>query len=127
MKQTGQWILTTFLILFLILTFYSIFNTGNPKSFFRIIIPNSSYDVAITLVLGVMVAALAMVLYAARVQSQNPLKHLLEINEGYIQELRQEGKSEDYIAESFLKELGSKKGMIHSLAKRRVLKYLTRI
>lgn len=127
MKQAVQWVITVLLILFLILTFYAIFNVGNPKSLFRFVIHNPSYDTTVTVVLAGFVALLAMILYAGRMQTHGPIKHLLEINREYIRELREEGKSEEYIAESFLEELGSEKGVIHALAKRRVLRHLSRL
>ena len=127
MKQSVQWIVTALLIVFLIFTFYAIFNVGNPRSFFRLIVSDPAHDTIITISLATVVALLGMVLYAGRMQAQNPIKHLLEINADYIRELREQGKSEEYIAESFLKEMGSKRGFMHSLAKRKVLKYLSRI
>ena len=74
-----------------------------------------------------MTALTAMVLYAGRMQNESPIAHLLDINEGYIQELRDEGKSDADIAESFLKEIGSKKGIVHRIARRKVLRYLSRM
>jgi hypothetical protein len=127
MKRPFQWIVTALLIVFLIFTFYAIFNVGNPRSFFRLIVSDPSYDTAITLSLAVTTGLIAMVLYAGRMQAQSPIKHLLEINTDYIRELRKEGKSDEYIAESFLKEMGSKRGFVHSLAKRKVLKYLSKL
>ena len=55
------------------------------------------------------------------------LTHLLEINNGYIRELRSKGRTDMEIADSFLKKLGSKEGLLHRLAKRRVLRYLSKL
>jgi len=127
MKQKVQWVFTALLMFFLVCTFYAIFNVGNPRSLFRPVIRDTSYDTLITIILAVLTALTAMVLYAGRMQNESPIAHLLDINEGYIQELRDEGKSDADIAESFLKEIGSKKGIVHRIARRKVLRYLSRM
>jgi len=127
MKQKVQWVFTALLMFFLVCTFYAIFNVGNPRSLFRPVIRDTSYDTLITIILAVLTALTAMVLYAGRMQTESPIAHLLDINEGYIQELRDEGKSDADIAESFLKEIGSKKGIVHRIARRKVLRYLSRM
>ncbi|MGQ9616450.1 MAG: hypothetical protein ACUVWJ_08630 [Spirochaetota bacterium] len=125
MRKFSQWLLTVLLILFLVLTFYAIFNAGSERSFFRLFINDTSYDVTITLALGAVAAALAVALYAGR--TETPLKQVLDMNVEYINELRQEGRSDEYIADSFLKEAGSKKGIFHNIAKRKILRYLSRL
>ncbi len=124
MKNSVRKTLYILLVIFMLLTFYSIFNAGNPNSFFRFVIKDSSYDITITIALSLIVALLVIMLTAGR---ENSLRHMLEINRDHILDLRSRGKSDDQIAESFLKELGGKKGFLYSLAKRRVLHYLTKI
>ena len=112
-------------ILLLLLTFYGIFNAGNPNSIFRLVIKDPSYDVTITVALAVVSFALIMALTAGGGESR--LRALLEVNRDHIQSLRRKGKSDAFIAESFLSELGVKSGILYRLARRRVLRYLSKL
>jgi hypothetical protein len=112
-------------ILLLLLTFYGIFNAGNPNSVFRLVIKDPGYDVTATVALAVVSFALIMVLTAGGGQSR--LRALLEVNRDHIESLRRKGKSDAFIAESFLSELGVKKGILYRLARRRVLRYLSKL
>jgi hypothetical protein len=127
MKATRTSRLVMFILLgvFSLLAFYAIFNTGNPNSLFRLIINDASYDLVVTLGLGLVVGALVILVTATREGSS--LTHLLEINSDYIRELRRKGKTDMEIADSFLSKMGSKGGLLHRLAKRRVLRYLSKL
>jgi hypothetical protein len=127
MKATRTSRLAMFILLgvFSLLAFYAIFNTGNPNSLFRLIINDASYDLVVTLGLGLVVGALVILVTATREGSS--LTHLLEINSDYIRELRRKGKTDMEIADSFLSKMGSKGGLLHRLAKRRVLRYLSKL
>jgi hypothetical protein len=113
------------LVVFMLLTFYAIFNAGNPNSLFRFLIADPAYDFALTVGLSLVVAVIVLLLSSGRRQSE--LEHLLELNKEHIRELRDKGQSEEAIAESFLASLQAKKGLLYSLARRRVLRYLERI
>ena len=121
MSSTKQRILYIILVILAILAFYSIFNAGNPRSLFRFLVKDPSWDITITVVLSAGVAAVALILSSG---SGNKLTNMLEMNADYIRQLRQKGKSDDFIAEDFLKTLGSKNGILHGMAKRRVLRFL---
>ena len=127
MKATRTSRLVMFILLgvFSLLAFYAIFNTGNPNSLFRLIIKDASYDLMVTLGLGLAIGSLVILITATREESS--LTHLLEINSDYIRELRRKGKTDIEIADSFLSKMGSKGGLIHRLAKRRVLRYLSKL
>jgi hypothetical protein len=112
-------------ILLLLLTFYGIFNAGNPNSIFRLVVKDPGYDVTITVALAVVSFALIMVLTAGGGQSR--LRALLEVNRDHIESLRRKGKTDAFIAESFLSELGVKSGILYRLARRRVLRYLSKL
>jgi hypothetical protein len=124
MKDSVRKVLWVLLAVFMVLAFYAIFNAGNPNSLFRLIVADPGYDVLITLILGGCVFVLVIALTAGRKSS---IRHLLEINIEYIQDLRGKGRSDVEIAESFLTEMGSKGGLLHSLAKWRVLRYLSKL
>jgi hypothetical protein len=109
----------------MILTLYAIFNTGNPQSLFRVVIEDPAYDVAVTVGSALCVGVLVILLTASR--EQNSIEHLLEINTDYIRQLRRKGRSDAEIAASFLENIGSRSGLLHRLAKRRVLRYLSKL
>ncbi|HUX19902.1 MAG TPA: hypothetical protein VMW69_01595 [Spirochaetia bacterium] len=125
MKQRTQWVLYIVLIPFTALVFYGIFNAGSPHSLFRIFVADPAYDLTITLVFGVLVAVIAISLFAGRTES--PLKNILEMNIDHVRNLKSQGMSESEIAESFLQEIGSKKGMMHWIVKRRIVRHLSRL
>jgi len=108
----------------LALDFYAIFNAGNPRSLFRFLLADARYDVLLTLVLSFGVVVLVLVLTAERT---GRLKGLLDMNRDFILELRGKGRSDAQIAESFLDELKAPAGVLRSLARRRVLRYLSKL
>jgi len=125
-KQPLRLSLYILLVIFMLLTFYAIFNAGNPNSIFRVVVADPAYDFALTVGLSLVVAVLVLLLSSGRRQSE--LERLLEMNKEHIHELRGKGKSEEAIADSFLASLQSgRRGVLYSLAKRRVLRYLGRI
>jgi hypothetical protein len=125
-KQPLRLSLYILLVVFMLLTFYAIFNAGNPNSIFRVVVADPAYDFALTVGLSLVVAVLVLLLSSGRRQSE--LERLLEMNKEHIRELRVKGKSEEAIADSFLASLQSgRKGVLYSLARRRVLRYLGRI
>lgn len=125
MRQSVQWTLYGVLIVVMLATFYTILNAGNPHSLLRYLVADPSYDVSIALGLGAVVGVIAITLFTVRRES--PLRSMLEANVDYIHKLRRKGRSEEDIALSFLKEIGSTRGPLHLLAKRRVLKHLSRL
>jgi hypothetical protein len=124
MKNSLRTLLYVLLVAFMLLSFYAIFNAGNPRSLFRLLVRDTSYDVLIALGCSMVVVVLVIAMGAGE---ENAIRHMLEINREYIRELRRKGRSEEAIAQSFLQELGSRKGLLYLLAKRRVLRYLSRI
>ncbi|MEW5817304.1 MAG: hypothetical protein AB1798_18145, partial [Spirochaetota bacterium] len=71
------------------------------------------------------IAVSALTLSSGR--SSHSIEQLLNANAAYIRTLKGKGKSDEYIAESFLKTLRVKNGIFTSLAKRRVLRYLAKM
>jgi len=124
MKEPTRKFLFILVAVLLVLDLYAIFNAGNPRSLFRLLIADTRYDAAITLVLSVGVVVLALVLTAER---RGRLNSLLDMNRDYILELRGKGRSDREIAESFLDELKAPAGVLRSLARGRVMRYLSRL
>jgi hypothetical protein len=124
MKETSRRVLFILVLALLALDFYAIFNAGNPRSLFRFLLPDPRYDVALTLVLSFGVVVLALVLTAGR---SGRLKSLLDMNRDYILELRRKGRSDAEITESFLNELKAPSGLLRSLVRGRVMRYLSKL
>ena len=124
MKESTRRFLFILVVALLALDFYAIFNAGNPRSLFRLILAETRYDVLATLVLSVGVVALILVLTAERT---GRLKGLLDMNRDFILELRGKGRSDAQIADSFLNELKAPAGLLRSLARARVMRYLSRL
>jgi hypothetical protein len=124
MKDSTRRALFILVVVLLALDFYAIFNAGSPRSLFRLLIADTRYDVFITLVLSIAVVALALVLTAGR---SSRLKGLLDMNRDFILELRGKGRSDGEIAESFLNELKAPAGLLRSLARGRVMRYLSKL
>jgi hypothetical protein len=124
MKESTRRTLFILLIVLMVLDFYAIFNAGNPRSLFRFLIPDPRYDVLLTLLLSCGVLVVVLILTAERT---GRLKGLLDMNRDYILELRGKGRSDAEIADSFLNELKAPPGLLRSLARARVLRYLARL
>jgi hypothetical protein len=124
MKESTRRTLFILLIVLMVLTFYAIFNAGNPRSLFRFLIADTRYDILITLLLSSGVVVVVLFLTAERT---GRLKGMLDMNRDFILELRRKGRSDEEIAESFLKELKAPRGALRSLVKYRVLRYLARL
>ncbi len=114
-----------FLGLIMLVDFYLIFNAGNPNSFLRLIIEDTDYDVSITVGLSIIIALISLSMI--RDNDQNSIRNILDRNSKHIEQLKNQNKSDEEIAESFLKELGSGKGVLYSFAKWRVMRYLAKM
>ncbi len=113
------------LAVLVVVVFYLIFNAGNPKSLLRLVIKDPSYDVTITVILSLFIVVISI--FVASGKEDDPIKHMLDINVEHIRKLRNKGKSEIEIAESFLREIGVKRGVFYPFVKRRVLRYLSKM
>jgi len=113
------------LAVIMMIDFYLIFNAGNPNSFLRLLIQRTDYDISITVGLSILIVLISFSMI--RDNDQNSIKNVLERNSGHIAELKKQNRSNEEIAESFLKELESKKGLFHNIVKWRVLRYLSKM
>lgn len=127
MKRNVRLVLYIFLAILVVPTFYSIFNIGNPKSLFRHIIPNPSYDILITVFFAVSMAAIGIIL-SQQTKRENSIEHMLDVNKEHIRFLKNKGKTDYAIADEFLQQMQvQQSGVLYQLAKRKVLKYLSKM
>ncbi len=127
MKPGIRKLLYIILIILVVPTFYSIFNIGNPKSLFRHIIADPSYDIVITVFLAVCMAGIGIAL-SQQTKRENSIEHMLDVNKEHIQFLKRKGKTDYAIAEEFLQQMQvERKGVLYKLAIRKVLRYLDKM
>lgn len=127
MKPGIRKLLYIILVILVIPTFYSIFNIGNPKSLFRHIIPDPSYDILVTIFLAVCMAAIGIIL-SQQSKRENSIEHMLDVNKEHIRFLKSKGKTDYVIADEFLQQMQIQQtGFLYKLAKRKVLKYLAKM
>ncbi len=114
-----------FLLAFLmVMDFYLIFNAGNPNSFLRLLIKDTSYDITVTVALSLMIAIISMMMI--RGNDQNSLKAILERNAAHIMVMKKQNRSDEDITESFLNEMGAGK-LSRILLKQRVRRYISKM
>jgi len=114
-----------FLLAFLmVMDFYLIFNAGNPNSFLRLLIKDTSYDITVTVVLSIVIAIISMMMI--RGNDQNSLKAILGRNASHILVMKKQNRSDEYIAESFLNEMGAGK-ISRILLKQRIRRYISKM
>jgi hypothetical protein len=115
-------IVYTLLIAVGLLTMYTILNAGNTDSLLRSIFPDPSMDVYIACVSSLVVFILGFLVFFNR-DSQG-FRNLVALNGERVRELRNEGRTDEYIADSILAAMGSTSGYKHNLAKKKLLIYL---
>ena len=100
---------------------------GNPNSLFRHIVPDPRYDKLITVGLAIAMAAIGLILSSQATRDRS-LEHMLDINSDHIRELKKQGRSDESIADEFLEKMGiTPGGMLYRMARRRVLKHISRM
>ncbi len=119
------WIVYIFLVSTGIVTFYAIFNIGNPHSLFRLIIKTDRYDLYIVMGGSLVVFFLGFLVFYFR--QEEGFSQLLWLNRDRIRSLRKQGYSDDQIAEDLLSALGMKRGYRFKMTKKRLVLELSSI
>ncbi len=109
----------------MMIDFYLIFNAGNPDSFLRLLIKNTEYDISITVGLSIIIVLISFSMI--RDNDQNSIKKILERNSSHIAAQKKQNLTDEEIANSFMKELGSEKGVFHTIVRWRVIRYLSKM
>ena len=122
MSSLMRKILYFLLALLMVMDFYLIFNAGNPNSFLRLLIKDTSYDITVTVAVSIIIAIISMMMI--RGNDQNSLKAILGRNESHILAMKKQNRSDEDISESFLNEMGAGK-LSRVLLKQRIRKYIS--
>ena len=125
MSASIRKILYFMLALIMLADFYLIFNAGNPDSLLRLLIVTTDYDITITVILSIIIVLISFSMI--RDNDPNSIKKILERNSNYITEQKKQNISNEDIANSFMKKLGSEKGIFYTIVKWRVLRYLAKM
>ena len=112
----------TLLITVGLLAMYSILNAGNSNSLLRLVFPDPSMDVYVAAASSFLVFVLGFVVFFNR-DSQG-FRNLVELNGDRVSQLRNEGRTDEEIADSILAAMGSTSGYKHNLAKKKLEIYL---
>ena len=102
---------------------YSILNAGNPNSLLRPIFPDPAKDIYVAMGSSLFVFVLGFIVFFTR-DSQG-FRNLIEMNAERVREFRQQGKSNEEIADSILAAMGSRSGYKHNLARKKLIVYLS--
>jgi len=107
------------MILIGLVAMYSLLNTGNPDSLLRPIIPDPRSDFYVAIISSVLVFILGFFVFYTR--DREGFRHLVHLNADQIRDFRQNGKSDEEIADSILVAMGSSSGYRHNLARKKLI------
>jgi len=106
-----------------LLAMYALLNAGNSNSLLRSVFPDPSMDVYVAVISSFIVFVLGFVVFFNR-DSQG-FRNLVELNGDLVRQLRNEGRTDEEIADSILAAMGSRSGYKHNMAKKKLVIYLT--
>ena len=101
---------------------YALLNAGNTNSLLRSVFPDPSIDVYVAVVSSLVVFVLGFVVFFDR--DNQGFRNLVELNGDRVKQLRNEGRTDEEIADSILAAMGSTSGYKHNLAKKKLVIYL---
>ena len=122
MPKSLRTIVYTLLISVGLLAMYALLNAGNTNSMLRSVFPDPSMDVYVAVISSLVVFVLGFVVFFDR-DSQG-FRNLVELNGDRVKQLRNEGRTDEEIADSILAAMGSTSGYKHNLAKKKLVVYL---
>ncbi|MEA1910914.1 MAG: hypothetical protein U9N32_04445, partial [Spirochaetota bacterium] len=88
-------------------------------------IKSKEYDISITVGLSIIIVLISFSMI--RDNDQNSIKKILERNSGHISAQKKQNMTNEAIADSFMKELGSEKGILYTVVRWRVIRYLSKM
>ena len=105
-----------------LLAMYALLNAGNTDSLLRYVFPDPSMDVYVAVVSSLVVFILGFFVFFDR--DNLGFRNLVELNGDRVKQLRNEGRTDEEIADSILAAMGSTSGYKHNLAKKKLVIYL---
>jgi len=105
-----------------LLAMYALLNVGNSNSLLRFVFPDPSMDVYVAVVSSFIVFVLGFVVFFNR--DNQGFQNLIEMNSERIRALRNNGQTDEEIADSMLAAMGSSSGYKHNMAKKKLAIYL---
>ncbi len=115
----------TFIVVYVVITIYLLYNVGNPHSLLRYFIKDTSYDLYITFAFAFSMSLISF--FTSLVKENRDYRELIENNIDYIRELRRKKWTDEQIAESILQALGSREGFHHRYARRKLVLFLSKV
>ena len=125
MKRSIKAIYAILISFLCIALFYLIFTEGNPNSIFRYLIKNPSYDYLIALALG-LILSFIILSYRWLTERVN-FERIIQENIELVRKLRKQKKDNEEIADSLLATLQIRGGIRYSMAKKKILYYLSAV
>ena len=122
MPKSLRIIVYTLLIGVGLLAMYALLNAGNTNSLLRSVFPDPSIDVYVAVVSSLVVFVLGFVVFFDR--DNQGFRNLVELNGDRVKQLRNEGRTDEEIADSILAAMGRTSGYKHNLAKKKLVIYL---
>ena len=98
---------------------YSLLNTGNPDSMLRLLYEDADYDFYVAVGTSLLVFIMGFVVFYSR--DREGFRNLVQLNADQIHEARNQGKSNEEIADSILAAMGSTGGYRHNLARKKLV------
>ena len=123
MPKPLLYILYGLMIVVGLVAMYSLLNAGNPDSFLRSIIPDPAHDVYVAVISSVLVFIFGFFVFFTR--DQEGFRRLVELNADRIRKQRKNGKTDEEIAGSILAAMGSTSGYKHTMARKKLVVYLS--
>lgn len=105
-----------------LLAMYTLLNAGSPNSLLRSVFPDPSRDIYIAVTSSLVVFVLGFVVFFNR-DSQG-FRNLIALNGDRVKQLRNDGRTDEEIADSILAAMGSISGYKHNMAKKKLVIYL---
>lgn len=106
-----------------LIAMYTLLTAGNPNSLLRLIFPDPAHDVYVALLTSILVFVLGFVVAYSR--DREGFGQLIAMNAENIRKLRKEGNSDEEIATSILSALGIFRGYRYTMARKKLVAYLS--
>lgn len=118
-----KYLIYLFMVIIGLFAMYTILNAGNPESILRPYFPNPMYDIYLALISSIIIFVLGFFIFYSR--DREGFKHIIQVNEKRIRDLRKSGKKDEEIAISILSAMGSHSGYRHKMALKKLVAYLS--